>query len=98
LNVAVAPHHDVVGFDIAMDDSRMMRCRQSAGGLNRDIENVDQIDSGGNAPAQSVPVDEFGGDEVVVVADTDFMDGENVWMIKCRDGPRLLNEPLQSLL
>src|SRR5215813_12056573 len=35
LHVAVAPEHDVVEFDVAMDDSSIVSCRQRRSNLDR---------------------------------------------------------------
>src|SRR6266511_2599804 len=51
LNVAVAPDHDVLGVDVAMDDARGMRGCKRAADLNRDLENPCQLHSSGNALA-----------------------------------------------
>ena len=38
LHVAVGPHHDVVGLDVAMDDPGDVRDRQRLGDLARDVD------------------------------------------------------------
>ena len=38
LDVAVRPHHDVLGLDVAMNDLRRVRHRQRLGNLRADVD------------------------------------------------------------
>lgn len=75
-----------------------MRRGQRAARLNGNLENVDQLNPRVDAAAQGLAVDEFGGNEIYIAADTDFIDGEDVWMVKSGDGARFLDKPLKALL
>ena len=49
-HVAIRPQHDVLGLDIAMNDSRCMSGCQSVGNLNRDLQRLVEIQSGMRQP------------------------------------------------
>jgi hypothetical protein len=81
-----------------MDDARGMRGRKRAAGLNRDLENVRQIQSRLRVIAQRTSVDELRRDERRFAGPADLVDREDVRMIQCRGGPGFLHKPAQAVL
>ncbi len=64
LDVAVAPDHDVLGLDVAMDDAGFMSCDEGAGGLDGNVQNlIEKQRAVADALAESVAVDKFSRDE-----------------------------------
>ena len=43
LRVAVAAEHQVLGFEIAMNDAELVRARETGGDLNRDVESLFEL-------------------------------------------------------
>src|SRR6266705_5608369 len=93
-----ADHH-VLRFEIAMDDAGFMRRVQSGDELNRDVQNIDQLQvATSEIFAECYAFDVFGGDESSGVSLAEFMYCEDVGMIEVRDCPRFPGKALQSIL
>src|SRR5438067_7190092 len=92
------PDHDVFRLNVSMDYSCLMCRRQSRGCLHHRIEHLCQFYlRTGHALAKSYPVDKFGRNETGVVRLSNFINGQNVWVIECRCGISLLLEAKQSV-
>ena len=53
LHSAVAQHHDVLGFDVAMDDAALMGVREGAGNLPRKVQHLAPLQR--TAPVHILP-------------------------------------------
>ena len=53
-DIAIATQHDVLRFDIAMHNMRLMSCSQCAGDLNSDVENLAELQTLLDIRARSV--------------------------------------------
>ncbi len=83
LNDAVAAQHDVVGFDVAMNDADGVRGGKCARDLDSDVDNVGAGERSASDPvAQRFAVDELRDDEMLCVDLVDLVDRENVWMVQ----------------
>ena len=68
-----------------MDDTRRVSFFERTRYLNCDVEDLGSFKvRGSHLAAQRDAVDEFGGDVVSAFVDADFVNRENVWMIKVR--------------
>src|SRR5206468_3472522 len=97
-DVTVPPQHDVFGFDVPVDDSRFVSCRQGARDLNPYLQHVAQFNPrAGHARAERLPVNELRDDHLLPLELLDLIDGDNVGMIESRGGLCLLLEAAPSL-
>jgi hypothetical protein len=97
--MAVATHHDVVGLNVAMNDSGAVCFFERAADLDREIENLGYLERRRGHPAtQRDTIDELGGDVVAAVVNSDFVNSENVWMIEIRRCRSFLFESMESIL
>src|SRR5215813_4697013 len=99
LDYAVAPQHDVFGFDVAMDNSRLVRRRERRGDLNGDVERgYRRHPPFSQNLSQRQPFNEFGGDEMRRVEIADLVNGDDIRMVEGAGGFGLLLESEQSLI
>ena len=95
---ARAVDHQVLGLDVAMDDSRFVRRGEAGGGLCDEIERPAHFDRAGlEQLAKRLPVDVLHRDEVAVLRDADVVDRDDLRMVERGNRPRLLREPAPDL-
>src|SRR5206468_3830990 len=82
LDVAIAPDHDVLRLDVAMDDARGMRRCQRAAGLNCDFEDLRQLYSRIDVLTQRLAIDKLSRDKTRTARRADLMNGKDVRMIQ----------------
>ena len=97
LHLPVARHHDVVGFDVAVDDARLVRHAEGARDLERDhgadfrpqeLALFDEL-------AKRGPVDQLGGDVLDRRGGAgEAVDVDDVGVLKLRGGAGLTDEAL----
>ena len=99
-DVSVTPaEHDVFRLDVSMNDACFMRGAEGVSRLDSDVEHLAQLHARAlHALAQSFAIDELGGDKVDASIFTDFVNGEDVWMIESRSGFGFLYEAAHTLL
>src|SRR6266545_778068 len=89
---------EVVGFEIAVDDSLAMRSGETARYLSCA---VDGFARGKRAVIQNTPqsltFEQFRNDIGRAIVSADIVNGEDVGMIQCPGGLRLLLEPMQAV-
>ena len=90
--------HDVIGFQIAMDDTGRMRFREAF----RDVlQIIDELPQFGvftmDLLAQRDAVDELHGDVMHTIVFTDFEDLRDAGMAQCRRRLRLANKSLHAI-
>src|SRR5262249_3777702 len=62
-HVPIRPKHDVLRLDVAMDNSRLVRGGERAGGLDGDVKSFTQLDrSTRQTLTQRLAFDQFAGD------------------------------------
>ncbi len=83
LGVAVRPHHDVVRFDVAVDDLRGVRDRQGLGHLARNTDGA----ADGQALRRHLPqrraLDQLHRNVAIRVDDAGLVDGDDVGVVQC---------------
>src|SRR5262249_52463469 len=95
-HVTVRTDHDVLRFDVAMDDARRVRRRQRADDLRRYIESLTDHQFGPrHSPAQRGALNELGGDEMPAAGFTDLKNRDDVGMVERGGGLSLLLETAQ---
>src|SRR4030095_9066552 len=98
LHDPITTKHDVLWFDIAMDDARLMSSDESRSGLNRHIENLINLHFvASQASSQRLTVNELQGDEMTCISFVDLVDGDDVWVIQCGSSLRFLHEALHAV-
>ena len=71
-----------------MDDAGAVCGREGRRDLFDDMKRfVDFQRAGGDFLSQRFAIDEFGGNELVTVSLSDFMNRQNVWMVERGSGP-----------
>ncbi len=81
-----------------MNDSGAVRFFKCTRDLDRDVEYFGNFQRRRcHLPAQRHAVDELGGDVMVSVVNSDFVNRENVWMVEIRRGRRFLFEAIESI-
>ena len=94
LDDAVAPHHHVLGLDVAMHKPRAVRRRERRRDLKRDVDKVrDSQRAGVDGFAQRRAIDELRRDEVDVLGVADFIHRDDVRMIQGRGRARFVFKP-----
>jgi hypothetical protein len=89
----VLPQHDVLGFYVAVNDSRDVRRFESHRYLNAHTQCFVQLHwTTPQTVAQRFALDEFSGDVVGVSGFADLVNGEDVRMIERQDRARFLFE------
>src|SRR5262249_31517601 len=84
LYAAIISNEDVVGFEIAMDDSLVVRCRESVGDLQRVINSVPLAQgSSTNSFAKCFAFQKFRNNVSSSIMGADVVNHEYVWMIEC---------------
>src|SRR6266542_1387634 len=97
-HIAIAPHHDVLWLDIAVRDPGRMGRLKRVGDLNGDIKCVTQINAGfGHELPQCLAINEFSDNEVCTIQTFNFMNSDDIRMIKRCDCSRLVFEPAHAL-
>ena len=95
---AVGPHHDVFGFDVAVDDAGFVRGGERLGDLFGDVQHVAHRHLAVfDLFAQRQALDEFGGDEMLLAGMADLIDGDDVRMIERAGDFGLLLEAMHAL-
>jgi hypothetical protein len=97
--VAITRDHDVVGFQIAMDNSGRMGPSQTFGSVLQKPEQLSEFSAFlMNLLAQGDAIDKLHRDEVHALALANFMDGCDVRMIERGRGLRFLFEAPHPIL
>ena len=93
LDESLRRHHDVLGLQVAVDDTDDMRGGQGAGQLDSDVEGrANRHRSPGQVLAECQAVDELHRDEGEVALLTHAVDRDDVWMVESRCRLRLVLE------
>src|SRR6266540_7293446 len=96
--MTIPRHHNVVGFQITMHDTRGMSLRQSFGDVLQVTQKLLQF---GPLPmnllAQSHAIDKLHGNEVGAVVLSDLEDLRNVWVTQRRSRLCFANESLHAI-
>ena len=93
LGGAVRGNHQVLGLQIAMNDSDLVRFGESVGDLRRDGDRLAKWNrAGGEQRAHRLATHQFHGDIVRAVHVPEFINRDNVGMIKRARGTGLLLE------
>src|SRR5690349_24006979 len=98
LYVTFGTDHDVLGFDVTMNNAGVVRCCECVGNLDRDVEYVAELQRlASDALPQSHAFDVFHRDEgTAVFRFPNLMDHADIWMAQPRCGACLLREAAQS--
>jgi len=88
-------YEDVLGFDITMYDSFGMRCRQSVGNLNTQIQQLFRCNGRINSLSESLALQQLHGDEGTTVKLVNIMNYADVGMVECRSCPCFPPESLK---
>ena len=95
---AVAPDHDVLGLEVAVDDAGGVRGRQPAPGGD---EHVQDLAPAARLRAQplvdGLALDELHRDEDAIVDRAGVVDGDDVRVRQARDGARLAQQARAAL-
>src|SRR5258708_15683847 len=98
LHVTVAPDHYVLRLDIAVNDARRVGFLKRAGDLNRNVQNLIQLERPRRrAPAQRDSVNELSCYVMTIAVNADFVDRKNVWMIERRSGAGFLLKSIYAI-
>ena len=98
LHEAVGADHQVLGLHVAMDEPSLVRRGQCRGRLDGEVEDVGKRDWTGSQPLpERDTLDEFGGNEVQVAIEAEFVDHENVRMTERRRRARFALEALEAV-
>jgi nucleotidyltransferase/DNA polymerase involved in DNA repair len=82
LHDTIAAQHDVLGLDIAVNDTRLMSGAQGRCNLNRNPGNFANAELRiQHSLSQSLALDVLCGHEVDGVCLADLVDGDDVWVI-----------------
>ena len=94
LGVTVAVDEDVLRFDVAVDDARQMRGRQTLGDLPRDAAELAQAQEAlADQLLERAPLDVLEDEVVVVVAGAPVDERDHVGMRELRQRPAFAIEP-----
>src|SRR5450631_87214 len=97
-HLTVATDHHVVRFEVAVDQTLLVRRREAAPRCDEDAQNFLPASRLLLQPeGDGVPVDELHGDEDLVFEGTDVVDDDDVWIRQPRDRLRLAQRPLATL-
>ena len=95
LDEPVSSHHDVVGLQVAVDDTRVVGFLEPFAELSGDMSHFRKLErSVLEALAERRPVDELHRDERRGLEISDLVDGNNVGMVERRGGSSFLLETL----
>src|SRR5438132_8921223 len=98
LHDPVATKHDVVRFDVPMNDAGLVSSRKRAGNLRGHTKRVAEFDRRtSDAIAQGLAIDVFSGYEVDGIALIDLIDSDDVGMIQSGSRLGLLNEAAHAV-
>ena len=93
LDLTLVVHHDVGRFDVAMNDTLLMRRLQALGGLRGDVDHLVELEQTiADFVLDGLSLDESHGEEGLSLGLVDFKDGANVGMVERRRGLRLAQE------
>jgi len=81
-----------------MDNAGRVRGNECRGDLYSDVEYFDQFESLTQMLSEGDAIDELGGDESGIIRAANFIDSENVWMIKSGCSFRFLDESVYPTL
>ena len=96
LHIAIAPDHDVLGLDVAVHNSSIMRGCQRRGSLNCDFQNVRKLEvSFIKTTPQRFTFDQLAGNVIERIYLTDIVDGDDVGVIQRQQRARLLLKTMQ---
>ena len=95
LHEPVEGHHDVAGFQVAMDDAGTMRAADGGGDLRRVIFYLGDRHVRAQQAREGPPVDVLHRDEIKTLVVIDLVDGDDVGMVERRGG---LGFPEESFL
>jgi hypothetical protein len=91
--MAVAGHHDVGGFQVAMDDARLVRPRERLGDFDRKLDAARWRDRPAlEQRTERLAAHQLHHDERQVVDVRDVVDDGDVRVFKCGGGARFLHE------
>src|SRR5262249_234520 len=97
-HVSVRPEHDVLRFNIAMDNSRLMCGGERTRHLDGDINSFTQLHSSAHQTlTQRLAFDQFAGYVINCVILADLVNGQDIWMIEPYYCVRFLLKALQAL-
>jgi len=86
------------GLDVPMNDAGLVRSGESAARLDRVIQHLRNGErSSGDLLAESLAIDEFGGDVGGAVGVPNVVDGDDVGVVESGSGAGLLGESKNSL-
>ena len=100
LHDPVAGDHDVLGFDIAMDEVALMGVLERVGDLDGDLRRLGFLDALAllDAIVHGGTVDILHHEVVVLAGLADVVGGDDVWMIELGGGAALFVEALDELV
>jgi hypothetical protein len=91
--------HDVVRFEVAVDDPLIVCRLESRRDLGSDFEDLfDREGALADSVAQGIALDQFHDKVVDFVLVADVKEGADIWVVERRDGPSLTLESPQELL
>ena len=97
-HVPVRPEHDVLRFDIAMNNSGFVCSSERTGHLDGDLNSFTQLHpSMRQTLTQCLAFDQFARYVVNRVIFADLVNGQNIWMIERNHCVRFLLKPLETL-
>ena len=81
----VGADHHIFWFDVAMNYPSLMGCSKGTGYLNGNLQRCCKWKlTMAQAGAQSEAVNKLGGDEILSLKVSYFIDCEDVWVVQCR--------------
>ena len=99
LCVPIAIEHEVLGFQIAMNNPEFVCAIETGANLNCDVEDLAQLQAVIlDLLAQRFAFDVLHRDVRSALILTDFVNGEDVWMAQRRSGARFLKEATAAIL
>ena len=98
LDDAIAGDHDVLGFQVPVDDAGRVGLGQPLGDLRRDRQDLAEGERGpGGELPKGLSFDELHGNEGSLIRFRDLEDGDDVGMGESGGGSGLALEPSQAL-
>ena len=97
LGIAVVPHHDVLGLDVAVHDPGGMGRGQRPGHLADEGHQLRQGGTPGGERPQRLPLDQLHDEEGLALVLVDVVDRADVGVVQGGGGAGLAPEPLQAL-
>ena len=99
LHQPVRAYHDVLGFDVAVDDTGAVRGREGARDLHGDVERLGERERFAvHEEPQCRALDELRGHEAALVPRADLVDRDDVRVVEGGGGQSFLAEPAHALL